>query len=247
MMDQDLRRFRALMDIDTRSVRRDAMLRWMLVVPIFLALITRFAVPAIDAELEERMNFDLAPYYPLILSFLVLLVPQFFGLVMGFLLLDQRDDRTLSTLQVTPLSAGRLVAYRLAMPVLLSIPMTVLGFAIAGVVPFRWTAVLAGALAGALFAPCYALVLGTFANNKVQGFALAKGTGVLVIPAIAAWFVPLPWQFLVGVVPTYWPLKAYWVLQAGQPHGWVYALLAVSCFGLLLRWLSSRFDRVIRR
>ena len=246
MMTPALGRFRALMDIDTRSVRRDSMLRWMFVVPIFLAVITRYAVPAIDAELTERLGFDLSPYYTLILSFLVLMVPQFFGLVVGFLLLDQRDDQTLATLQVTPVSARQLVTYRLATPVVLSVPMTILVFALAGVLPFKWPAVIAGALGGALFAPCYALVLATFAHNKVQGFALAKGTGILVMPAIAAWFVPMPWQFLVGVVPTYWPLKAYWVLQAGDAHGWLYVLAAASYFGLLMVWLARRFDRVVR-
>ena len=245
-MNHDAGRFRALMTIDTRSVRRDSMLRWMVVVPVILALITRYALPAIDARLTERLDFDLAPYYPLVLSFLILMVPQFFGLVMGFLLLDQRDDQTLETLQVTPLSPGQLVAYRLAVPVALSVPMTVIVLALAGVLPFEWPAVAAGALGGALFAPCYALVLATFASNKVQGFALAKATGILVMPAIAAWFVPLPWQFLVGIVPTYWPLKAYWILQAGHPHGWIYVLIAVAYFGGLMLWLSRRFDRRIR-
>ena len=238
--------FQALMAIDSRSVSRDSMLRWMVVIPLVLALIVRYSVPAISDAVAERFAFDLAPHYPLILSFMVLLAPQFLGLVLGFLLLDQRDDRTLEALQVTPLSPRRLLAFRLAVPMVISIVTTILVFLLAGVLPFALPAVLGGALAGALFAPCYALVLASFASNKVMGFALAKGAGLVTMPPLVAWFVPQPWEFAFGLLPTYWPMKAYWVLQAGHPHGWVYVLIAAAYFLLLLAWLIRRFDRVLR-
>lgn len=240
------RQFRSLMAIDSRSVSRDALLRWMVVIPLALALVVRFSIPAITQDLFVRFGFALSPYYPLVLSFLVLLVPQFLGLVLGFLLLDQRDDRTLAALQVTPLSPQRVLAYRLAAPMAVSVVTTLVVFLLAGTLPFSLPAVIGGALAGALFAPCYALVLASFARNKIEGFAIAKGAGFLTMPPIVAWFVPQPWEFLFGIVPTYWPLKAYWVLQAGHAHGWAHVVISVLYFLLLLAWLVRRFDRVLR-
>ena len=96
---------RALGPIDVKSVARDSMLRWMIGTPIVLALVFRWGVPAFDGWFGERYDFDLTPYYPLLCSFLVLMIPTLMGSVVGFLLLDQRDDRTLTALQVTPLTA----------------------------------------------------------------------------------------------------------------------------------------------
>ena len=86
---------RALGPIDVKSVARDSMLRWLIGMPIVFALAFRWGVPALNEWLGERYAFDLTPHYPLLTSFLVLMVPTLMGSVVGFLLLDQRDDRTL--------------------------------------------------------------------------------------------------------------------------------------------------------
>lgn len=40
-----------------------------------------------------------------------------FGVVTGFLLLDERDDRTLTALQVTPLPLRAYIFYRVTVPI----------------------------------------------------------------------------------------------------------------------------------
>ena len=58
--------------------------------------------------------FDLRPYYDAFMGyFLVSLAPMMFGIVIGFLLLDECDDNTLMALQVTPLSLNNYLLYRL--------------------------------------------------------------------------------------------------------------------------------------
>ncbi len=116
----------ALVAIDLRSVWRDPMLRWMAVLPVGIAVLLRVGIPLLTQELRERQGFDLSPYYLLIVSTLVLLMPAMVGMIAGFLLLDLRDDRTLSALQVTPLSVRGYLAYRLLLPMALSLPVTVL-------------------------------------------------------------------------------------------------------------------------
>jgi fluoroquinolone transport system permease protein len=46
------------------------------------------------------------------MSFLVVVMPALVGMVIGFLLLDQRDDQTLAALQVTPLTLNGYLIYR---------------------------------------------------------------------------------------------------------------------------------------
>ena len=215
---------RALGPIDVRSVARDSMLRWLIGMPIVIALAFRWGVPAVSGVLAERYGFDLTPYYPLLTSFLVLMVPTLMGSVVGFLLLDQRDDRTLTALQVTPLTVEGYLTYRIAVPILVSVPVMMASIAIADLVEMGFLPALVAAVQAAPTAPLYALFVGAFASNKVQGFALLKGVGVLTWPPVLAWFVTSDWQS--GVRPRPAVLAAQAVLDAGSRRAARVALLS---------------------
>lgn len=238
---------RTLGPIDAKSVARDSMLRWLVGTPIVFALVFRWGVPVLHAWLGERYGFDLAPYYPLLTSFLVLMVPTLLGAVVGFLLLDQRDDRTLTALQVTPLTVEGYLAYRIAVPMLVSIPVMMASIAIADLVTMGVGAAFAASVQAAPAAPLYALFVAAFASNKVQGFALLKGVGVLTWPPVFAWFVTSPWQVAIGIDPLYWPLKLFWMLEAGEPGVWLCWIAGLAYQGLLVAVLVRRFKAVISR
>src|SRR5690349_16329264 len=95
--------FRTLMTTDLKNVRRDSLLVWLPFIPIIQALSIRVAVPIVTAALYQRLSFDLTPYYPLIMSGFVMESPATIGMVIGLLLLDERDERTLTALLVTPM------------------------------------------------------------------------------------------------------------------------------------------------
>lgn len=237
---------RALGPIDLRNIGRDTLMRWMFAMPLLLALAVRFGLPPVARWAETRFGFDLAPYDPLIASMLVLVTPMMFGTVIGFLLLDQKDDRTLTALQVTPLTPTQYLLYRTGAPMVLSAAMTVIVLELSGVSRVgTWGQLLAG-LAAAPLAPAFALFLAAFARNKVQGFALMKAAGVINWPPAIAWFVEGDLQWLFGLCPTYWAGKLYWQLEAGEP-AWLVFAAGVGYLGLLGVWMSRRFDRALHR
>ncbi len=236
---------RALGPIDVKSVARDSMLRWMIGIPIVLALVFRWGVPALDRWLGERYDFDLTPHYPLLSSFLMLMIPTLIGAVVGFLLLDQRDDHTLTALQVTPLTVQGYLAYRIAVPMAVSVPVMMASLAIANLVEMGVVMAFAATVQAALTAPLYALFVAAFAGNKVQGFALLKGAGVLTWPPVFAWFIASPWQVAIGLDPLYWPLKLFWMLEASEPRVALYFLVGLGYQGILIALLLRRFKAVI--
>ena len=238
---------RALGPIDARSIARDSLLRWLIGTPIVLALVFRWGFPALNAWLGRRYGFDLVPYYPLLVSFLVLMIPTLMGSVFGFLLLDQKDDRTLTALQVTPLTVEGYLAYRILVPMVVSVPVMMASIAIADLVTMGVVAAFAAAVQAAPTAPLYALFVAAFASNKVQGFALMKGVGVLTWPPVIAWFIVSPWQVAFGIDPLYWPLKVFWMLEAGEPGAWLYFLAGLAYQSLLIAILLRRFRTVIAR
>ncbi|MFQ5527112.1 MAG: hypothetical protein ACE5GX_12730 [Thermoanaerobaculia bacterium] len=241
---------RGLTPIDAKSVARDSMLRWLFVLPLLIAVLMRWGVPAVAARLHEQAGFALEPYYPLIASFMTLIAPMLVGIVIGFLLLDQRDDGTLAALRVTPVSLDGFLAYRIAAPMVLGVALTMVVVPLTGLVSMRPWALFLCAIAAAPAGPLYALFLAGFASNKVQGFALMKAAGVFNWPPVIAYFLPLGWQLVMGVVPTYWPAKLFWVLEAGSAGevawtGWLpYLLVGLVYQGVLVWLLLRRFEKV---
>ncbi len=242
-----LRAIRGLAPIDAKSVARDPLLRWMVVLPLLMAAVLRFLAPVVTVKLQNQYGFALEPYYALITSFVTLIAPQLSGVIIGFLLLDQRDDGTLTALQVTPLSLSGFLVYRLAVLTVLSTLMSLISVPLVGLVEIKPFDVLLVSIVAAPLAPFYALLLVCFASNKVQGFALMKAAGILSWPPIIAYFVPTFWQWVIGFVPQLWPVKIFWMLEAGESGILPYVVIGLAYQALLVAWLLRRFHRVLRR
>jgi fluoroquinolone transport system permease protein len=240
-----LRIIRSRGSIDVLSIRRDALLRWLVVLPLLIALLMRIILPVIISRLEEALHFSLGNFYPAVAGYALLITaPVMCGMVIGFLLLDERDDRTLLALRATPLPLSGYLAWRLALPLLLSVVATLAAFSLAGLTQLSLPGLLICALAAAPFAPLVALALAVYAQNKVQGFALVKASGVFQMAPLVAYFVRAEWQPAFGLFPTYWPAKLFWTLQEGKAQAWLYLAAGLAYQVLLLRILLQRFARL---
>ncbi len=237
---------RALGAADAAGVGRDPLLRVMVLLPLGVALAARWLLPAPLARAGALLGIDLLPFYGPVISYaLLLLAPSVCGMVVGFLLLDQRDDRTLLALRVTPLPLAAYLAYRLAAPSLLSLLMTAVALPLSGAAGVGPGEVLLAALAAAPLAPLGALFLAVFAADKVQGFALQKALGVLVVAPLTGALAPLPWGLLAGLAPSLWPAALLWEMQAGGGCAAALLLISLAYQGVLLALLLRRFQRSV--
>ena len=240
------RMLQALVPIDLRNVRRDPLLLWVGGLPLLMALVIRLGLPVVAGLLHARTGFDMRPYDPLIMGGFVLLAPAMVGMVIGFLLLDERDDRVLAALLVAPLPLRHYLLYRISMPTIVATGVTLISYPVAGLVPLAWAELLGIALLAALAGPFVALTLAAFAPNKVAGFAVMKtSNGVQLVP-LMAFFVAEPWQYLAGLVPSFWPMKALWLAAAGAE---IWPTLAAGLLANLvaLALLAHRFETVAHR
>lgn len=243
-----LQAFRALGPVDLRNIRRDSMLNWLILMPFVLALVLRFGIPPLQQTLLDSYNFDLTPYYPLVMSYGFLLMPPIlFGMMIGFLLLDERDDDTLTALRVTPLTLNNYIGYRIFVPMVLSFVLTILTFPIIGLGGLPLGQLMLVSLMGMPMAPIFALYVANFAKNKVQGFALVKASGSLFAAPFLAFFIDSNWELLFGMIPTYWGLKLYWLFDEGVTAVWPYVIAGLLLQGVVLYGLLYRFNRMIGR
>jgi fluoroquinolone transport system permease protein len=238
----------ALGPIDVKSVQRDAMLRWMIALPLVIAAAVRLVLPPIVERLDGWLTVDLTALYPDLMGYIfLLLVPYLWGVVIGFLLLDQRDEGTLLALQVTPLPNGTYLAYRLALPVALSVVTTLLVFPLANLARLSPGPLLLLALSAAPQAPLFALILAALARNKVQGLALMKASSVLLLPPFFAYFLPGAGKWFLAIFPTFWPAELFWHITGGGSGAWLIFTAGLAYQSILVALLARRFETIMHR
>jgi fluoroquinolone transport system permease protein len=102
-------------------------------------------------------------------------------------------------------------------------------------------------MVGGFSAPFLTLVLAVMAPNKVAGFAVVKVMNAVNLLPVLACFIPRPPQFVAGLFPTYWPMRAFWSAAAGEPYG-VYLVVGSVVSGLALAAAVWLFDhRLLQR
>ena len=238
---------RGILRTDGLRLVRDRFLMGLVVYILAVSVAMRWAIPWMTTEAEARWAFDLTPWYPLLVSHIVVgLAGLLAGFVGGFMLLEGREEGTIRAMTVSPVPlAGYLSVLSLTL-ILASIALTLVEGALIGVGLPPWPALAAAAIAGAPAAPGLALCIGAFADDKVQAFAYAKLFGAAPLIPTLMYFVAEPWQWLAAVYPPYWATKAYWVAEAGGTSWPLWALGGLALSTLWLAFLGRLFLKAAR-
>jgi len=238
-----MRRYTTLAWGDLKSLSRDNFLILIYCIPVFIALLFRFAVPVAAGLVHEWV--DLTAHYAFIMSFLTFMTPSFVGMVMGFMLLDDRDEDILSYMAVTPLSRTGYLVYRIISPVLVSFFLMYIMLFIAGLTPVPVVRLIPVGIMAAMEAPILALFLAAFANNKVEGLAVYKLAGIIFLAPFVGYFVPSGWQYVAGIFPPFWVSKAF--LACYEPHTgyWLYLGIGFVVHETFIHLMMNRFKRRI--
>lgn len=239
-------KYRSLIWNQTKRVGRDNLLLILSVYPLMLAVVGKYLVPFLRGAFLE--NLDLSEHYPAILVFFILANPYIYGSLAAFTLLDEREENVLQAIRVTPLKLSNYLGAKVLFFVVVSIATGVLITWYINLVTIGLgESVLINSLM-ALSAPLSMLMINSFARNRVEGFALVKGTGFMILLPALAFYVPERYSLLAGVIPGYWPAMAINKLSNpsfGLMPYWGYLLVGLLYILLLIVILYQRFSRKI--
>jgi fluoroquinolone transport system permease protein len=228
---------------DLRGTYRDPLLVMLVLAPAIWTTGVAILVPRFTTMLAERYDFDLVPYYPVVLTASLLLTSIIVaGALAAFLVLEELDAGTLHALRVTPVPLATFFAYRAATVVAVTavyvvVTMSFSGVLEPGLVP---TLLPIGLLAG-LSAVVTLLLIVALASNKIQGIAMVRVLGLLIagLPCLP-WFIDSAWNLAFGVLPPYWAAKAFWV-ATDDGAWWAYVLVGVAYNSAVAYPLFRRF------
>jgi len=182
---------------------RDPMMRFMLFYPLLFGLIGRYALPAI----AETSGFVIEPNADFILAVLALITPLAFGALTGFSILEDRDDHIINSIRVTPLTFNQFMSFRMVMVYVLTFAACVFVIWFSDIGDLAWRDILVVSFLASFSAPVTGLVINIFAHNKIEGFAIMKLLGtIIILPVISLIFTDAKELFF-AIVPAFWPAK----------------------------------------
>ena len=241
-----MKRQLALAITDTKNITRDSTLILLVAAPLAVFALLRFGIPFASTLLMNQFAFNLLPYYDIIVGFLILIPAMLFGILTGFLILDERDEDIIAYISITPLGKTGYLQYKLAMSCFgggLFFFVLVYGTGLT-TVPLVYAPGIA--LMVSLEAPLTALGLVAFAENKIEGLAYTKVLGIPILAPIPAYFIHSAWNYLLGVFPAYWVTKSFF---AAQQHAWQYVpflIIGIAVHLFYLYLLLKRFSNQSR-
>ncbi|MCB9643736.1 MAG: hypothetical protein H6728_11745 [Myxococcales bacterium] len=208
-----------------RIVRNSFMVLIVVYLPI-MSYVMRWALPKLNEA--AKSYFTLSTYYPMIACILTMILPFMMGIVMGLQLLEEKDEDTLSAVMVTPFSFPRYFFFRVIFYMTLGVVLLIFSHQIIGIVKLPFWAVLVVGICMLPHTMIGALVVGLIAENQVQGFAVMKGSGLLFSGPVLSFLIPQHWDLLIGIIPLFWPVKAYFLAATVGIGGFFWLAIALG-------------------
>ncbi len=194
------------------KIKNDSMMLFMFFAPLLFGMIGRYLIPGL-AEVNEFEVLLIADY---VLVGLAIMMPLLYGALIGFSILDDRDDNILMTIKVSPLSIHQYLSFRLIMSFFLSFMAVIFILWFSDIVAFSLKDLILIALLASLSAPAIGLFINVIAKNKIEGFAIMKGVQiVLLVPLISLYFTDYKELFFT-IVPGFWPTKIISIAVKGE-------------------------------
>lgn len=230
---------------DLKNISRDPMLSIVLIAPLLLAVVMKAVLPVAAAVAMDRLSADLTVHYPFIISMTFPFVPMMVGMLAGLMILEDLDENMLAYFSVTPVSRAGYLVYRVTAPALLSFFLTLVMVWIIGLVPVNYPMLILVLLMASLEAPMMALFLGAFAANRIEGLALTKASGILLLAPLPGYLIESPWRLITGVLPQYWVFRSFLAGQEGSPLFGIYILAGLLVHAAYIYPLLGRFNHKV--
>ncbi len=218
---------------------RDPMTRFMVFYPLLFGLIGRYFLPPI----AESSGFSIEANADFILTVLTLMIPIAYGAIIGFSILDDRDDHIIDSIKVTPLTVNFFMLFRLAMVFLFALAATLFVMWFSAISSLKFTEILLISFLSSLSAPLTGLAINLFAGNKIEGFAIMKLTGIIVILPVISLFIHDARELFFAIIPMFWPAKMIAAVIRGESlmflNFWLYFWIGLA-YVIAINYITYR-------
>lgn len=189
---------------ELKKIIREPMMALLLFAPLIIPIVFRLLINFLIPFINKYSEFDFSLYHHYVLSFVLMLSPMLLSIIVGFSMIDDRDNRMVELICVTPFSKSGYVVLRLALLSILVIVYSIYSYYVLGIyiIPI-WTLLYLSMILS-LYSAIMGLLLFTVASDKVKALTYAKGLNMIFLFAFVD-LLGIKWMnILGGLFPTYW-------------------------------------------
>jgi len=210
---------------ECKQIVREPIVMMLFLSPLLIAVVFRVLMDFLLPVIFQYFNHSFLPYKPYGLAFALIFCPMMLGVVMGFLMMEDKDAKVIELMSITPLAKRGYIQNRMAFTCLATFIHAVFSYLIIGqyILPFSSFLGLTAILC--LMALVVGFVFFSLADDKVKALTYAKGLNLIVIFAfsdllkgdfikIAAWFFPTYWVAKIIQTPDHFLYFLYATLSA---------------------------------
>ena len=191
---------------DFKNIIRDKFLVYAAIaMPLMVIVISRIILHWIAPTLKDTI--PLAGNYSMIFMLFVTMIPLVYGFIVAFLILDERDEHLLIVLRVMPISRNSYLIYRMLFLSIFSFIVMLIFPPLSGLLEntqFSYIQYIPIALLFTLLTPFSALMVSSFATNKVQAFAIFKISGTVFLIPLFIFLITDNLKYIFAPIPNFW-------------------------------------------
>lgn len=191
------------------QAKNDMMLLTMLVSPLLIGTVFRYVVPIIESALCQHFEVPaiLSPYYLLFDLLLILMPPLMFSFCGVMVMLEEIDSGISSYMMVSPLGKSGYLLSRIGLPTLIAVFYATAIIALFSLTEISLPMILILSFLSGIMGIITSLLVLSLASNKVEGMAMAKLSGLLMIGLPIPFFTSEVIQYLAALLPSLWFTK----------------------------------------
>ncbi len=224
-----------------KQISRDSMLYAILAAPILAGLFFRFGIPQAEIFLCEYFGRTaiLSDYYLLFDLLLATLTPFMFCFASAMVMLTEMDENVVRYIAVTPVGKRGYILSRLLFPAGISVLVSVLILRVFSLTNLSMAIQLIICILTGILSIAVCLFILSFSHNRVEGMALGKLTGMIMLGLPVPFFLLSDMQYAVFFLPS------FWIAKLGIEKNLLFAIPAGLISALWIWLLYGRFKRRI--
>jgi hypothetical protein len=189
---------------DLKRLYREPVMALLFLTPIIVTVVFMLILSYIVPIINNYVVFDITNYYPYILAFGLLIAPGILGIVMGFMMIDDKDVHIVELKSVTRLGKNGHIIIRLTLIFIFTFIYTIFTYIVLGIYLISIGTLLFLTVLLSIYGSLIGMILSNIATDKVKGLTYAKALNILSLFALGD-LVPVQWiRVMCRLFPTYW-------------------------------------------
>lgn len=223
-----MKKYVRLLGYELKTILKNSLSVFMIFFPLIIVFIMGFIIPAILERTASASSS--ASANTLLIGFMITLAMGGFvgGSMLGFALLENKDENTLLNIAVTPITVSGYTVFKVIYTTIIAFFGNIVmigglklvastkyvielgGNTIYLLDAINVTEMIAFSFVSSLVVPMIAIVMAVVAKNKVEGFATMKSFGLVVMLPVLSLLNIFhdAKQYILGIIPNFWTMKA---------------------------------------